>query len=320
MDAVKLLTNDHRTVEELFSRYQSLGADAPDQKKEIVQEIIRELSIHASIEEQVLYPGIRDVLSDGDDLAEEALSEHQEVKELLSHLDRMDPSDSGFDAKVRSVIDDVRHHVGEEESEMFPKLMSAVPRERLDGLGERMEKAKKVAPTRPHPMAPSTPPGNLVAGPMAAAVDRARDAVMGRGKKSSTRKGTARKSGARKGSTRKSTGGRKSTSARSTRKTSGRKTSARKASSRKSTARKRTARKSTPRKRTASKSSARKGTTRKGTARKSTARKSTARKTTGRKSTGRKSTARKSTGRRGTPPKPTAKKRTGRKSSARRSS
>jgi hemerythrin superfamily protein len=226
MDAVTLLKNDHQVVEQLFRRYESLGGDSADQKKEIVQEVIRELSVHAAIEEQVLYPGVREALPDGDSLTEEALDEHQEAKEVLSDLDGMEPSDPGFDAKVRSLIKDVRHHVEEEETEMFPKLQSAISYDRLEDMGRKMESAKGMAPTRPHPHAPASPPGNLAAGPTAGAVDRVRDAVSGRRKrpttrkpatKTSARKPAARKSAAKKSTTRgtaKKTTGRKKTAAR----------------------------------------------------------------------------------------------------------
>ena len=295
MNAVELLTNDHRTVDELFDRYLA-GGDAKG-KKGIVEEIIRELSIHASIEEQILYPGIRSVLPDGDSLADEAIDEHKEVKELLADLDRMDPSDSDFDTKVRRVIEDVRHHAEEEEREMFPKLRAAVSKKRLDEMGKAMERAKSAAPTRPHPRAPARPPGNLVAGPLAAVVDRVRDAVSGRGSES-------KRSGARKSSAKKT----------SAKKTAARKSTAKKSTARKSTAKKAVARKSTPRK----KSSARKTSARKGTAKKTGTRKTTGRKSTAKKSSAKRSSAKKTTSRKSSGRKSTTRKRTGRQSTGRR--
>lgn len=311
MDAVKLLTQDHRTVDRLFNRYESLDVGADEERKRIVEEIVRELSIHASIEEQVLYPGVRDVLPGGDQLAEEALDEHQEVKETLAELEKMSPSDAGFDLRVRSLIRDVRHHVDEEESEMFPKLTSAIPKKKLEEMGDRMEKAKRIAPTRPHPRAPNTPPGNLVAGPMAAVVDRARDAASGRGKtagrKKTSGKTTTRKTGTRKGTSSKRTAAKKTARTSSARKAGSRKTAARKTSGRKSTAKKTTAKRTSAKKTSAKKTSPRKATTRKPSSRKSPSRKSSARKSSstsssrksgGRKASGRKSTSRKSTTRR----------------------
>jgi hemerythrin superfamily protein len=228
MDAITLILQDHREVDSLFSRYESLTGDG-DQKRDIVREIIRELSVHAAIEEQFLYPTMRSNLPNGAKLVEEALEEHKEAKEILNTLDNMTPEESGYDDRVRSLIQDVRHHVQEEEGGLLPKLRDAVSQERLDQLGEAMEAGKSLAPTRPHPMAPSTPPGNIVAGPAAAVVDRSRDRVRDAAAdrapspKRPARKRTTRKSTARKTTTRKATGKRttrKSTAAR--RRTTGR--------------------------------------------------------------------------------------------------
>ena len=121
----------------------------PAARREPVDLFIRELSIHAAIEEEVLYPTVRRELPDGEAMADEALQEHQEAKEILRRLDRMDPADFEFDSAVRELIKDVRHHVDEEENEMFPKLRSALSQDRLVELGARMQEAKRTAPTRP---------------------------------------------------------------------------------------------------------------------------------------------------------------------------
>jgi hemerythrin superfamily protein len=234
MDAISLILQDHREVDSLFSRYESLTGDG-DQKRDIVREIVRELSVHAAIEEQFLYPTMRNNLPDGSELVEEALEEHKEAKETLDALEKMTPGESGYDDRVRSLIRDVRHHVQEEEGELLPKLRDAVSQERLDQLGEAMESGKRLAPTRPHPSAPSTPPGNTVAGPAAAVVDRVRDRLREGDDRAPSPKRPARKRTTRKPASRKST---KTTTrkAKTTRKRTTRKTTTR----RKTTARKRT--------------------------------------------------------------------------------
>lgn len=211
MDAVTLLKQDHQNVEGLFRRYESLGGDQVEQRRQVVNDFIRELSIHASIEEQILYPEVKDVLAGGKSMADEALQEHQEAKEALADLDDMDANDPEFDMKVRTLIAEVRHHVEEEEGEMLPQLALAVPASTLIELGEKMENAKAMAPTRPHPHAPSTPPGNVVAGMAAGAVDRVRDMVSGRGqaeeptpkKRTTRRKSTSQRKTTSGGRTRK---------------------------------------------------------------------------------------------------------------------
>ena len=175
MNALKLLKDDHRTVEGLFKKFEQAGERAHKTKRGIVDKIIEELSIHAAVEEQALYPAARKAVPDTEDDVLEALEEHHIVKWVLSELDGMDPEAERFEAKVTVLIENVRHHVEEEEGDLFPKLQKAMDKKTLDDLGEAIEKAKKVAPTRPHPRSPDTPPGNIIAGTAAGALDRARE-------------------------------------------------------------------------------------------------------------------------------------------------
>src|SRR5438270_12598719 len=175
MDAVTLLRNDHKTVEAFFKKFEKAGPNAHKTKQDLVEKIVEELSIHAAIEEQVLYPAAREAVPDASDEVLEALEEHHIVKWVLSELDGMDPTDERFTAKVTVLIENVRHHVEEEEGDLFPELRKAMKRKELEELAQALEKAKKVAPTHPHPRVPDTPPGNLVAGVAAGAVDRAQD-------------------------------------------------------------------------------------------------------------------------------------------------
>ena len=174
VNAVHLLQQDHREVEQLFSQIEAAGGAGPD---EAVNEVVRELSVHAVIEEQVLYPAIREKVTGGDELADHAIEEHQEVKELLAQIERSDGDATERRSLLARLTREVRSHVEEEEGDVLPKLQAAVGPDELRQLGEAMAQAKKMAPTRPHPHAPNTPPGNVVAGPAAALVDKARDAL-----------------------------------------------------------------------------------------------------------------------------------------------
>jgi hemerythrin superfamily protein len=176
-DGLDLLMNDHRGLEHLHQRLRSAGEDA--ERASLAREIVRELSVHATVEEQHLYPLVRETLDDGDALADHALEEHQTIKERLLELDRTDADDAALIQRVDDVMAAVAHHVQEEERVLFARLRSVLDGQRLRELGDQMEKAKTGAPTRPHPHAPNTPPGNLIAGPAAALVDRARDAIDG---------------------------------------------------------------------------------------------------------------------------------------------
>jgi len=179
MDAITLLKDDHKTVEALFKRFEKAGDRAYSEKRAIVDRIIEELAVHAAVEEQLFYPVTRATVPETEDIALESLEEHHIVKWVLSELDRMTPEDERFDAKVTVLIENVRHHVQEEEEEYFPMVRDELGRNALADLGDAMEVAKKVAPTHPHPQSPDTPPGNLLAGTAAGVVDRVGDTVSG---------------------------------------------------------------------------------------------------------------------------------------------
>ena len=179
MDAIGMLKDDHKTVEQLFKRFERAGDRAHVEKREIVDRIIEELSVHAAIEEQLFYPVVRATVPETEDIALESLEEHHIVKWVLSELETMTPEDEPFNAKVTILIENVRHHVAEEEAEFFPMVRSDLGRNALSDLGGAMAAARKVAPTHPHPRSPDTPPGNLVVGTAAGVADRIGDTVSG---------------------------------------------------------------------------------------------------------------------------------------------
>ena len=150
------------SVEKLFKRFEDAGDRAFVEKRKVVDRIIEELSVHAAIEEQLFYPVTRATVPAVEDVALESLEEHHIVKWVLSELEGMDPEDERFDAKVTVLIENVRHHVEEEESEYFPEVRDELGRKALGELGDAMAAAKETAPTRPHPRSPDTPPGNIV--------------------------------------------------------------------------------------------------------------------------------------------------------------
>ena len=173
-NAIELLTTDHAAVEQMFRQIETLPES--DARSELVAGVIRELSVHAAIEEQVMYPAMRKALPDGDHLVQEALEEHQQVKETLAAIEQAD-SPSERDPHLVSLIGNVRHHVEEEEIELFPKLRASITTAELQEMGGKLAAAKKLAPTHPHPNMPNTPPGNLVGGVAAGVIDKVRDAL-----------------------------------------------------------------------------------------------------------------------------------------------
>jgi hemerythrin superfamily protein len=178
-DAITMLKDDHKTVEQLFKRFEKAGDRAHVEKRNIVDRIVEALSVHAAIEEQVFYPVVRATVPGTEDQTLESLEEHHIVKWVLSELDSMSPEDERFDAKVTVLIENVRHHVEEEEQDLFPMVRNELGRDSLSDLGEVMAEAGKAAPTHPHPRSPDTPPQNLVIGTAAGVADRIGDTVNG---------------------------------------------------------------------------------------------------------------------------------------------
>jgi hemerythrin superfamily protein len=176
-NALQVLKNDHRRVEDLFAQFEQLGPKAYKGRQTIVTKVIEELSVHAAIEEMVFYPAARQVLEKGDgDLVLEALEEHHVVKWTLTELDGMSSHDERYAAKMTVLMEMVRHHVKEEENDLFPKVKSAMTRTELDELGDALMAAKEGVPTRPHPHAPDTPPGNILSAAVSIPLDAARSA------------------------------------------------------------------------------------------------------------------------------------------------
>ncbi|WP_412538861.1 hemerythrin domain-containing protein [Longispora sp. K20-0274] len=150
MDGIVLLKDDHKLVERLFKEFEKTRDTAsPGEKKTLVKSILRELVTHAFIEETIFYPAARAEVPQTDDHVLESVEEHHVVAWLLSELQDLDPSDETFDAKTTVLIENVRHHVEEEEKEWFPQVRKALGRNRLVELGEQMSAAKSHAPADP---------------------------------------------------------------------------------------------------------------------------------------------------------------------------
>jgi len=173
-DAIALLKQDHREVNALFKQFEQAGSGARAKKARLVESIIEALSRHAAIEELAFYPAVRREVAGSTSDVLESLEEHHVVKWLLSELDGLDPSAERFDAKVTVLIESVRHHVREEENELFPRVRARLGRERLLAIGDELRDAKPRVSTRPHPRGPDEPPANVLVAGAVGAIDRAR--------------------------------------------------------------------------------------------------------------------------------------------------
>lgn len=136
-DAVALLRADHKVVSGLFKEYEK--ARATSKKKQLVAKICLELAVHAQIEEEIFYPAVKAALKDHE-LVPEATVEHATLKALIAQVEGVEPDGEMFDAKIQVMSEYVKHHVKEEQTEMFPKAKST----RLDmkDLGARLTQRK----------------------------------------------------------------------------------------------------------------------------------------------------------------------------------
>ncbi len=144
VDAIKLLTDDHKEVQALFKAYQKLVDDdgEDDLREELAQEICAKLTVHATIEEEIFYPAARDSVEDdeGDDLLDEAEVEHASAKELIAQIAEGSAADELYDAKVKVLGEYIAHHVKEEEKELFPKVQQSDLD--LEALGDELSARK----------------------------------------------------------------------------------------------------------------------------------------------------------------------------------
>lgn len=182
MDMVAMLTHDHREVEQMFAELERLSPAETDRRRALTEKVITELVRHSVAEEAYLYPAVRDLLPGGDALADREIAQHAEAEETMKELERTDVSEERHAVLLSRLMAEIRSHIQEEESELFPRLREAAGPERLAELGRKVQAIKKIAPTRPHPAAPDKPPANKMLNPMTGLVDRMRDAFTGRGK------------------------------------------------------------------------------------------------------------------------------------------
>jgi hemerythrin superfamily protein len=150
VDGIVLLKEDHKKVEALFKEFEKAKETAsPATLRSLVDKMINELVTHAYIEETIFYPAAKAGVPETGEHILEAVEEHHVVAWLLSELLNMDAADESFNAKVTVMIENVRHHVKEEEKEWFPEVRKALGRNRLVELAEQMQAARAKAPADP---------------------------------------------------------------------------------------------------------------------------------------------------------------------------
>ena len=148
-DAIVLLKEDHKEIKRTFRDFEKAGEEATTRKGQLVDKMIELLTQHTFIENEVMYPRVRELLPDLEDDILESYEEHHVADVLIMELSSMQPTDERFDAKTTVLIENVEHHIDEEEDDWFPKVREGLGRKQLQQIGEEMLAAKKNAPTRP---------------------------------------------------------------------------------------------------------------------------------------------------------------------------
>ncbi len=180
-DVATVLTADHREMEHLYEEYQAIEGDQ-NRSEALMRELTKLIVQHAIAEEQLLYPAIARALPDGEMQVEEARDQHKSIERMLEALEQLEAQDVAFGETVRALMLEVIPHAREEEEDLFPALRTAIGDEEMRALGAKVEGAKKMAPTRPHPLVPKTAPMRTLAAPAAVVSDRIRDALEDRGR------------------------------------------------------------------------------------------------------------------------------------------
>lgn len=187
-DVFDVLALDHVEVKRMLDELERGPANGTgasgDQvllRKKMVEQLVIEESRHEALEEMYFWPAVREHVTGGDALADEATGQEQEGKKVLDELDKADATHPRFEQLLSTFTEAARDHIQFEEQSVWPRAREALPAEVAAALGTKITEGKKTAPTRPHPHAPASPGLLKTAGPAVAATDKARDAATGRG-------------------------------------------------------------------------------------------------------------------------------------------
>ena len=148
-DAIVLLKQDHKEIRSLFRQFQKAGENATKQKGQLVEKMIELLTVHTYLENECMYPRVRELLPDLEDDVLESYEEHHVADVLVMELATLSPDAERFDAKTTVLIESVTHHMQEEEQDWFPKVREGLGRKQLQELGAELEQLRKKAPRSP---------------------------------------------------------------------------------------------------------------------------------------------------------------------------
>jgi hemerythrin superfamily protein len=174
-DVIDILTTDHHEVLDLIQQIKrsSVAADRRDMADTVISELVQ----HSVAEEMYVYPAMRKHLTNGNEAVQHDVAEHKEIETTLKKLEGADAASAQFDGLIAQLESILQDHISDEENEQFPELRASIPREELVEMAHKVNTAKKVAPTRPHPAAPNNQLFHKLVGPGVGLVDRLRDAL-----------------------------------------------------------------------------------------------------------------------------------------------
>jgi hemerythrin superfamily protein len=177
-DVVDVLSTDHTEAKALIAEIRA--TTDPEQRRDLADTLISELVRHSVAEEMFVYPAMQKHLPDGAEAVEHDTKEHKQLETIMKELEGADASAAEFITLIGRLETVLLDHVSDEEDEQFPKLRASIPRDDLVTMAGKVEAAKKIAPTRPHPMAPNNEVFHKLVGPGVGLVDRLRDKLSGR--------------------------------------------------------------------------------------------------------------------------------------------
>ena len=148
-DAIVLLKNDHKEIKRTFDAFERAGENATAEKGRLVDEMIELLTVHTYVENEVMYPRVRELLPELEEDVLESYEEHHVADVLVTELAGMQPYAERFTAKAKVLIENVRHHIDEEEQEWFPQVRAGLGRKTLQEIGVEIQEARKKAPKGP---------------------------------------------------------------------------------------------------------------------------------------------------------------------------
>jgi hemerythrin superfamily protein len=199
--ATEMIRQDHKKVEGLFNKFeQTQGADA---KRRLAENAMAELEVHAALEEEIFYPAVEREVEDAASMISEAREEHQTVKQLIAELKGMEETDEEFESQFSELVENVQHHVEEEENEMLPKVEESSLD--LNSLGDQMSKRREALQSS----------GGATKKRTSATTSRKSTGRKSTGRKTTARKSTAKKSASSKTAARKTASSKKTAGSKS---------------------------------------------------------------------------------------------------------